>query len=184
MGWKAFKEHFKITHIVSIHDGVLRVGSAYIPDLVTISQETGKITVAEAFSSFLSQYYPKLQAADPNEILALLSAKDSFTVAIPVYCMKDGKLTEMFCEATGHPNVTHDGILMYEREFSTCKEQVIKWELHSAHKWVKYAKDVIAREEAQLARTKQEYANAQSRLAALEETYPDLAAQCSAEGGA
>ena len=33
MGWKAFKEHFKVWHIARVEDGKLYIGSPYIHDL-------------------------------------------------------------------------------------------------------------------------------------------------------
>lgn len=128
MGWKAFKERFGITHIVTVdHQGnVINIGSPYVSNLLSISIETGYVSANSTFSRFGHESYPRLMSATREEILAAIEAQDTFTDHIPVY-MYDGDLGEVvekYCEETGWPNVTHDGYLMYNNEFSTDRSEV------------------------------------------------------------
>ena len=128
MSWKTFKEHFGITHIVQIRDGDLLIGSPYISDLAAISMDTGMIKKRESWlNDFLSKYYPNVSVATQGEIKALLDAEDTFAESIPVYTYEGLKILSKYCEEVGHPNVTHDGVLLYRNTFSINMDDVVEW---------------------------------------------------------
>jgi hypothetical protein len=121
MGWKTFKEYFGINHIVRIEEGKLCIGSPYIYDLASISIETGKIVPKRhsSFDGFLKEYYPAIAEASPESIKELLAQEDVFDRSIEVYTFdyETYDILTKYCEATGYPNVTHDGCLMHDNEY-------------------------------------------------------------------
>ena len=128
MGWNTFKKHFNIGHIVQIRERDLLIGSSYISDLAAISMDTGMIKKRESWlNDFLPKHYPNISAAMPSEIKALLDAEDTFTQSIPVYTYEGLRILAKYCEETGYPNVTHDGVLMYDNTFSTNIDDVVAW---------------------------------------------------------
>lgn len=127
MGWKAVKDHFNIEHIVQIIENKIVIGSGYCSDLAIINMNTGKVVRNETFPTFLKEFYPDLLSAKKNQILDLLAFQDEFESSIPVYTYKDDQIILKYCEKAGYPNVTHDGILMYENTFSVDKDIVVGW---------------------------------------------------------
>jgi uncharacterized protein YlxW (UPF0749 family) len=75
----------------------------------------------------LKEYYPAILEATPEQIKALIDQEDTFERSITVYTHDNLKILTKYCEKLGYPNVTHDGVLMYEDSFSTDKDQVIEW---------------------------------------------------------
>lgn len=127
MGWKTFKQHFKVEHLVTLADGFINIGSGYINDLVRINMSTGAVIHNQTFNNFLRNNYPNILEATPKDILALIHAEDRFSNSIPVYTYnRDGEIVEKLCEETGWPNVTHDGQMMYENSFFSTKEVAAK----------------------------------------------------------
>jgi hypothetical protein len=137
MGWKSLKERFGITHIVQVNGKNLFIGSGYVHDLVTIDILTGKVTENSTFKRFLLETYPDLLKAPPEEIISLLEKQDTFTHSIAVYTYDGSNIIEKQCENPGWPNVTHDGLVMYDNTFSTNKEEVVSWAKRSAKLGVK-----------------------------------------------
>jgi len=75
--------------------------------------------------------------APPEEIISLLEKQDTFTHSIAVYTYDGSNIIEKQCENPGWPNVTHDGLVMYDNTFSTNKEEVVSWAKRSAKLGVK-----------------------------------------------
>lgn len=176
MGWRKFKEHFQIHHIVQLNDKGLCIGSPYIYNLATIDLNTGKVLPppTDSFAKFLHENYPQILKADPNEILELLQAEDEFTASIPVYTYKDGEIIEKFCEIPNWPNVTHDGHIMYENTFSTEKDVVVGWAKRNADSAIENILYNIAEMEEKLAKYKAELAKQSASRERLESMYPTL----------
>ena len=126
MGWKTFKEKFKIGHTVQITEKGLCIGSIYVHDLVVIDMETGRIKPNRTFDDFLPRNYPDLYNTLDKEILDAINAKDSFERSIPVYTYDGAEILEKFCEEFGWPNITHDGCLMYENTYFTTRKAAIE----------------------------------------------------------
>ena len=126
MGWKTFKEHFGISHIVQIRGGRLLIGSPFISDLAAIDLRTGAIKIPEYRSDFLRRYYPNVCAATQIEIKDLLDAEDAFVKSIPVYTCEGLKILTKYCEIGAYPNVTHDGVLI-DNTFSTNIDDAVEW---------------------------------------------------------
>lgn len=131
MGWKTFKEHFNIEHIVRIEEGKLYIGSPYLPKIVPIDINTGKILRGDDFDhpiEFLKKYYPAIAEASPELIKSLLDQKDVFERGIEVFTFdyQTYDIISKYCEAVGYPNVTHDGCLMYNNEYFEERNQAVE----------------------------------------------------------
>lgn len=178
MGWKAFKDHFKIKHHVVIEGDKLCIGSDYVHNLAEIGLATGKVIPRQgAFSDFLKEKYPELAAAGPKDILALLEQPDVFEASIQVFTYDGAEILEKRCEALGWPNTTHDGLMQYDNTFSADKAKVIAWAKRSAESWVDMAGSRVEDLEKELA-------DARERLAARQEVVRQLAEQYPAEPAA
>ena len=174
MGWKTLKEQFRIEHIVQVTEAGVCIGSGYVHDLATINPQTGRVSENNTFSRFLQEHCPALLAATPEQILQALAAKDVFSASITVYTYGDSGIVEKQCEATGWPNVTHDGWLMYDNRFSTDKRQVVQWAKRNAHHGVRYGREGVEEAEQELARRKAHLAEEEARQAHLDREFPDV----------
>ena len=163
MGWKAFKQHFGIGHIVRIEEGKLCIGSPYIYDLVSIGIETGRIIPKNqsSFKDFLKEYYPAIAGASPELIKDLLSQEDVFERSIEVYTFDYSTydILTKYCEVFGHPNVTHDGCLMYENEHYLSRDEAVVRAKESLAGVIEWRSRRVHELEAELleAKTKLEY---------------------------
>lgn len=172
MGWKAFKEHFNIEHIVQINEGFVKIGSDYVSELVRISLTSGEVIRSDIFPSFLNKHYPNLITADPKEILDLLNAQDQFNVSIPVYSSQGSEIIEKFCEVPGYPNITHDGCLMYDNVFYQDKNKAIEKAKSNALSEISYLEDSIEDYKQQLSAKIDRLLKKQEDLKKLEKDYP------------
>lgn len=167
MGWKSLRDHYDITHLLQVTSSGIVIGSPYIPDIVTIDTSTGVVSVDYIHETFLSNNYPILESAPPDEILALLAEEDQFEQSIPVFTYEGAEIHELLCEKPGYPNLTHDGFLMYDNMFSTDRKLVAKWAIDNAIAEVEWAK-----RDASNCRTN--LANAEARLAHHEQVLAQL----------
>lgn len=117
MGWKAFKEHFAITHILSVDGNTCYIGSPYVFNLVSVDMLSGARQVNRVLPDFLVRHYPLLEAASDDLVVALFAQVDEFGPGVPVFSCVDGRIVEHRCETPGWPNVTHEGELMFNNEF-------------------------------------------------------------------
>jgi len=153
MGWKTFKEKFKIDHIVQITGDKLCIGSPYINDLSSIEISSGKIIPKnDTFSNFLSESYPEIESATDKERLSAINAKDVFDKKITVYTYDNNKIVKKYAEALGYPNITHDGELMHDNTFFLKREESVEHaldEINCELKWIdretKTSRENIAR---------------------------------------
>ncbi len=128
MGWKNVKEHYDIKHIVQVGvrreygDGpCIMIGSPFISDIIVIRVSDGKILKPynDRSSLVLKTLQQRLDEDEKDGVLkALIDSEDTFGRLLPVYCIDDGRnIVKMWCEAYGYPNVTTEGMLMYENTF-------------------------------------------------------------------
>ena len=118
MGWKTLKEVYAISHIVHVIDGLIWIGSAHIPDIISVDN-SGNVTwgeLGQLSDPGLRSLFDEL-SSDKDKLTAAVSAKDVFSASIAVYCCADGQLITDYCERHGWPNCTHDGTLMYENVY-------------------------------------------------------------------
>lgn len=129
MGWKNVKEHYDIRHIVQVgvrkeygDEPCIMIGSPYICDLIVIRVSDGKILKRYKdghANERLRTLQPRLDEDEKDGVLkALIDSEDTFGKLLPVYCIDDGRnIVKMWCERYGYPNVTTEGMLMYENTF-------------------------------------------------------------------
>ena len=191
MGWKTFKQHFEIGHIVTIdrEQRVLQIGSPYIHNLVEIDISTGAVVkngIGARDDYFLRDYYPNIAAATDAERKALIDAADAFDRSIAVFTYDRGDIIEKQCEETGWPNVTHDGQLMYENTFSTDKAWIVARAKRNAALRAERQADHVKRCHEDLAKAQAWLFEAHDAVSKLNTDYPDIpgdeAADADAEG--
>ncbi len=159
MGWKAFKDHFKVKHIVRIEDGTLYISSSYLPRLVPISMDTGKILRGDDSDNpinFLKKYYPEIAEASSELIKSLLDQEDVFERSIEVYTFDYSTydILTKYCEVFGHPNVTHDGCLMCENEHYLSRDEAVNRAKESLASVIKWRTERVNTLEAELSQAK------------------------------
>lgn len=142
MGWKNVKEHYRIDHIVQVRDGIIYIGSSYIHDLITVTID-GQVKQQRGSSNEDINRYLSEMDSDREKLLDLVNAPDAFSASLPVFTYDGGEIIEKQCEAYGWPNVTHDGMLMYENMFSADRNQVIEWAKRESELGVKFANQQI-----------------------------------------
>lgn len=137
MGWHTVKKHYRIEHIVQVRDGLICIGSSYIHNIIAMDTEGRLVKTYDGSNKDLQRYQAEL-LANPEQLRELIATPDSFEAAIPVYTFetRKGFIDEKLCEAPGYPNVTHDGLLMYENTFSTDKALVVRWAKDNARRGI------------------------------------------------
>lgn len=151
MGWKNVKEHYRITHYVQVTDAGICIGSPYIHDIIVIGLD-GNIKKRDSSTVNAALVrYQKEMTANPEKLKELVLSPDSFTESITVYTYDGSKIIEKACEASGWPNVTHDGQMMYENTFSTNRAQVVRWALRNEQAHVSLLEDRVAELRSDLA---------------------------------
>lgn len=174
MSWKNIKDHYQIGHHVQIIDGTIWIGSSYCPKLIRISAE-GKVAWGElgpGSNDDLQRYYADMTSS-PAKLKELLNAPDTFTRSLPVYTYDGAQILEKQCEEWGWPNITHDGQIQYENQFSADKATVVQWAKENAKAGIEIAQRNIADTEQRLAEHRSFLTAEQATLAQLEATFPN-----------
>lgn len=149
MGWKTFKQHYGIEANVTIEKGILCIGTGYI-DLLKVTLD-GQIDYAFQMGTDHKIYLvQEAIKADPETAARLLKAEDTFEQSIRVYTYDGAEILEKFCEAEGYPNVTHDGMMMYNNDFSTDREVIIQRAVTTAKANAHGVRESISNVEKQL----------------------------------
>jgi len=180
MGWKAIKEYYGIKHHVAYYPGKgICIGSNYVHDLITIDIETGKLTPSIIFKPNderdihdVLQGYWDVMTADPRKLLELLKQEDVFERSITVYTYDGGNILEKYCEELGWPNVTHDGLPMYDNTYSTDKDKVIFWAKRNASAGVRTMARRIKEIKADLLKAENLLNSEKADLKKLKTDYP------------
>ncbi|MBK6616599.1 hypothetical protein [Ottowia sp.] len=172
MGWKSVKEHYRIGHSVQVTDAGICIGSAYIHNIMVVSKE-GVLTkrYADRGNDDLARYQREMDA-DPELLRRLAGAEDKFSASITVYTYEGGSVVAKQCEEIGWPNVTHDGVMMYENAFSTDKEQAALWAAANARAGVRLYGRQIASAELELADLRKREQQARDDLRKLQLEFP------------
>lgn len=176
MGWKTLKETYSIEHTVCVTSAGVCIGSTYVHDLAVIDPQSGRVRTNDVFRDFLTKNYPALAAAEPEEILALIQAEDSFDNSVPVYTYDGAVIVEKHCETLGWPNVTHDGDLMYENTYSPDRDIVIGWAKRNAQLSASHLEKAVARQRAELEGLESQMYKAHQNVHQLEQDHPSIPA--------
>lgn len=171
MGWKAIKDHYRIKHLVAIHEGKgICIGSSYVHDLIRINPEARKIewgNLGPSYNDELARYWSEIHE-DIDAFWALVDAPDTFSRNLPVYTYEGGKVVEYQCEEYGWPNVTHDGQMMYENTFFERPEDARKAGIRNAQAGVESLTEIVERTEKDLAQRREWLAERKANLAELQ----------------
>ena len=169
MGWKRFKEHFGITHIVHITDEGLCIGSRIAPALAIIDIATGRVSDN---TGFLANNYPAVLAADPADRVAPLVTPDTFEEAIPVFAYDEGRIIVKKCEVPGYPNVTHDGVLMSSNVFFPEVAQAVQRARQNTAAAIDMTRQEVSRLESHLASAREDLGRFEAEMAKLDGDFP------------
>lgn len=173
MAWKRLKEHFQIGHIVQIKEQTILIGSPYVSDLISVSADGacawGKLGAST--NPDLARYFAEMRSA-PTLVRELIASPDSFSAHNPVFTYEGGTVLEKKCEEYGWPNVTHDGLLMYENSFFREKSKAIEKAKNNARAGIKSWTENIAEAEAALAIKRAYLAEEIANLSRLDTDYP------------
>lgn len=175
MGWKTFKEHYRIEHTVHVRrGGKICIGSAYVSEIIVVSPE-GVIEKRSSLATDgdLGRYLADMDA-DPATLRRVIQCEDAPPKkSVTVFTYAGGKILEKQCEEPGWPNVTHDGELMYDNSFSTDKALVVKWAKRNAAAGAKLLQDRISELKESLAEKRRLLAEDEANLAELNAAYPE-----------
>ena len=154
MGWKTLKEHYNIEHAVQVTSAGLCIGSPYIHNLITITPDD-IVTCKSGIrgNSDLRRYWDDFHD-NIEGLRRIIEQEDRFDRTIPVYTYADGVVLEKHCEEIGWPNVTHDGLMMYENMFFTDPKKAASACLESAQNGVEYMEENVERKAGELAEAK------------------------------
>lgn len=145
MGWKRFKEHFNIEHIVHSYNNVLYVGSTYCPNLGQIDMATGKIIKRnDIFDDFFEKYYPEVLNVSEEFRLELIQSEDFFKKSLPIFLVENDSVVEKKTEEFNFPNVTHDGTLLYDNTSFKTEIEALKYSLKNMNSSIKFFKERIS----------------------------------------
>lgn len=173
MGWKNVKEAYRIGHFVCVTKEGICIGSGYIHNLIVIGMDgTIKKPYDKECNDELRRYQQEM-AADQDKLRSLVKSVDVFQEGLPVYTYEGGEILLKHCEAYGWPNVTHDGMMMYENSFSKDKETVVKWAKQNADYGCQYALRRIAELEKEQVEVREVLTDYRAKLAKLEADYPE-----------
>lgn len=177
MGWKNVKEHYKIKHLVRVSGGSICIGSPYIYDIIRISLD-GEVTKRDrgSVNTDLARYQAEFDA-DPDTLKRLVEAPDTLSAAVPVFTYEGCQILEKLCEEPGWPNVTHDGLVMYENTFSTDKNRVVAWAKQNADLGIQMQLRNIEEIKAKLQDYEARLATEVANRERLESDYPDVAVE-------
>lgn len=168
MGWKAFKEHYRIAHDVQIvPDKGICIGSAYVHDIIVVGLD-GVITRvwSPRPGDELARYQEEI-SADPAKAKALIEQPDTFERSITVFTYEGSEIIECACEELGWPNVTHDGRMMYENTFSADRAEVVAWAIRSARSSIEAWTDIVAQRDKETADARDHLGRCTLNLATL-----------------
>jgi hypothetical protein len=174
MGWKNVKDHYQIDALVSVTENGICIGSPLIQEVIVIDWGGTLIKKSGWLGGNKYQRYQEALEADQENLRQLIHAPDQFETSITVYTFKGDEIIERQAEAAGYPNVTHDGELMSDNEFTTDKQRAIRWAKEYAASNIEGRKNFVAHCEKELQKAKDNLATAISNQASLEKQFPTV----------
>ena len=173
MAWKNIKDHYRIEHIVRMQDGVIKIGSGYVPDLISVTLD-GVVSwgsMGECKNEDIARYYSEM-TSDLGKLRELIAAPDTFKRNLRVFTYKGSQIIEKQCEEYAWPNVTHDGLVMYANSYSPDKAKVVEWAKKNAECGIEWKQRRIAELKADLVKMKTLLSESKTDLEKLEADFP------------
>lgn len=142
MGWKRFKEHYRIGHLVHVDAHGFCISSELAQYLIVVNLE-GRITKRYGTDGWgknedLLRYQKEIDA-DPELCRRLLMEPDVFSQSLPVWTFNGGDIIEKQCEEYGWPNCTHDGEMMYDNRHFKTREEAVKEAIEEAESGLRFS---------------------------------------------
>lgn len=146
MGWKRFKEHYRIGHAVHVTKSGVCIASAYASELIVVDSD-GRISKRYGTDGWgknkdLLRYQKEIDA-DPELCRQLLHKPDEFSQSLPVWTFNGGEIIEKQCEEYGWPNCTHDGEMMYDNRHFKTREEAVEKAIREAEAGVRLSMDRV-----------------------------------------
>lgn len=161
---RALQKHLSTERTVHATDTHICVASGCIPDLISLNKATLKLKYAmDTFhegraglkSDELRTIWDALQAlVETGDIHNYLNGDDEITAPIPVFYENNGVIVEAITDFIGWPNITNEGILMYENTFFSTREGAIERTKITLASYIERLKDNIRRGEDELSQNK------------------------------
>lgn len=137
---RKLKELLNTTYIVHHTADNICIASAYVDDIISVNKKTFKIKYAldtfnEGKSSIsnpeLLNIWNKFEELIKDDKLQdIIDGDDILENPLEIYYEEDGYIKTTYTDAYGYPNVTYDGILMYDsmyyKDKEECKQNAIK----------------------------------------------------------
>lgn len=133
---------------VHLSDNKVCVASAYVHDLIHIKLDD--MTVHYVFGEDnpwkqddeVKLLLVKLRELVANgEINKFLEGDDVIENPLPVFTVINNKLVSTFTDKYGWPNITIDGMMMYENTFFKTKKDALKYAIEEKESSIKYYKE-------------------------------------------
>ena len=129
------RDRFSIAHIVHRIGNDVFVGSPYISTMLRFNLKGDLIEGKDRIgrNKELRAYVEAIQA-NTQLFEELIQKPDTIQNRIPIFYLADDEATiiETHCEETGWPNTTHEGVLMYENRFFTCRDKAVEYGINNA----------------------------------------------------
>lgn len=167
MGWKTFKQKYKISHLVHVDEGEIHIGSYYCSRIASVNLISGEVKNVSSFSDFLEKNYPEILKSSKEEILKVINEKDSFSQNLPVFTYRNDEILELQCEGYGFPNNTHSGLLMYDNTFFPTRKEAINKAIDNLRGRIAGLRLIIADGENTVKKSKQHLKSSRERLLSL-----------------
>lgn len=142
MGWKTFKEAFKVTHLVNITSGSISIGIEAVEGIARISPD-GEIISFNCSDAYAVKHFSRIISAPASEIKEAINAVDKFEKSIPVYTVFENNVKEVFCEDLNFPTVSHCGEMVYANTHFTSRQEAIKKHVNSLEMSIKSSEIMV-----------------------------------------
>ena len=169
-----------IDYIYSNHKEYIAVGSSLCHDLLSVNKTTLKVRYAldtfregrkalENRSEELLFIWDKLhELIETGEINDIINVKDNIENPLLVYTVIDGELIESITDEYGWPNVTDDGICMYNNDYFKTKEEAVDYAIKNYGYVIKNSLERITEKEKELIELKDRLSREQNYITHLE----------------
>jgi len=174
MGWKKLKEHYQIGHYVQVTEEGICIGSGYIHNIIVIGTDgVVRKRYDDRSNDDLIRYQREIDDTPPEVLRQLIQSPDTFTSSLIVYTYDGGDIIEKLCENLGWPNVTHDGEMMHDNEFSTDKATVVEWAKRNADAAIRIISERIEEVDKQALDLRSKLSSFKASRAKLDDIYPE-----------
>lgn len=124
-------------YIICHDDKQIKIGSAYIPDIITVSKKLlsvkhnddtfmmGRASLRNAELEFIWDRLHWL--IDNGQINEIINGDDEVENPLPVYTVIDGQVVKKLTDKYGYPNTTLDGCLMHKNMYYEKFEDAIEY---------------------------------------------------------